>query len=43
MLLTMASTQTAKGVVVLSSFGGLMQNNLVKSYSLWIFFAAGYA
>jgi len=39
----MASTQTAKISVALSSFGGLAKNNLLKSHSSRIFFAAGYA
>jgi hypothetical protein len=33
----MASTQTAKSAVALASFGGLMKNNLVKSYSSWFY------
>jgi hypothetical protein len=33
----MASTQTAKSAVVLSSLGGLMKNNLLRSHSSRIF------
>ncbi len=39
----MASTQTVKSAAVLASFGVLVKNNLIKSYSSRKFFTAGYA
>jgi hypothetical protein len=39
----MVSTQEAKSEVILSSFGGVVRNNFVKSQKLSDFFAAGSA